>query len=190
MEETDVPLTLRVLVAMGPRAPVEILAIRKRDVQAIEGAKQLFGSPELLKDLDNLRLCSGFPGHLLMSGGISVIHATLEADGKVISSPRLRVVFIEAEFEALEPSDLLVNVVLCTLRRDGTLDEDASVLVELVAPVAVDSVLVKLDQIPGLELGAESLLLLGLSRRCESDSVGRDSGCGHCSWQAWVDNCC
>ncbi|KAI3478210.1 hypothetical protein L1887_59883 [Cichorium endivia] len=94
---------------------------------------------------------------------------------EVVGGPGGRVILVKAQLEVLEPLDLLVGVVLGTLGRDDVLDDHATVLVELVAPVAVHGVLVEADQVLGLEARTESAILVALGR---FEPGGGGSGCG------------
>lgn len=60
------PLPIRVLVAMRPWTPVQVLATGKRDVQPVKRAEQFLGFPELLEDVDHGGLRARFPCHFLV----------------------------------------------------------------------------------------------------------------------------
>lgn len=64
----------------------------------------------------------------------------------MFSSPGTFVILVKAQFEVLQPLDLLVAVVFRLFRADDVLDNDAAVFVELIAPVAVVAV-AEVDQI-------------------------------------------
>lgn len=140
-------LTLGRLVTVGPRGPGKVLLARQCDVLAVERHGELLGPPELLEDIDHLRLCAGFPDVLLVVGCVSEIHATLEGHGKVVRSPCGFIVGIEAKAERLQPLDLLLTVVSCTLGGDNALYNGDTGLVELIAPVAVLLGCIVLDEI-------------------------------------------
>lgn len=159
------PLPFWVLVTMRPGAPSDILSVRHRDVEAVEGAEKFVCAPEFLEDLNHLGLGSRLPSHLLMGSTVAVVHATLETDREVLSGPSRRVFVIKAKFELLQPLNLLIAVILSFLRADNILDKDAASLVELISPIAVNDVGVKVNQVLGLELSSDRLSRL-------------DCGCG------------
>lgn len=55
----------------------------------------------------------------------------------MLCCPSALVVFIEPKLKLLQPFNLLVAVVLCSLGADDVLEHDAAILVELIPPVAV-----------------------------------------------------
>src|SRR4051812_13878496 len=159
---SDLPLALWILVTVRPWAPVEIRPVWQRDVHPIERRDELFGTPQTLKGLDDLGLSAGLPGHLFMGGAVSKVHATLEADRKVLGCPGTGILFVESKFEVLQPLDLFVAVVLGTFRGDDILDQDTAILVELIAPITVDCIFVESNQVFRLEASG-NCALLGLS---------------------------
>lgn len=108
-----------------------------------------------------------------MGRPVPEVHAALEADWEVVFIPGFRVLLVEAEVEVLQPLNLLVAVVLGTLWADDVFDYNAAVLVELIAPVTVDCVLIKGNQILGLETSREGAVTLGFCLRCGGHFVSQ-----------------
>lgn len=106
-----------------------------------------------------------------MGRTIGKVHTSLEADGEVLGSPGVRILFVKPKLKVLQPLDLLVAVVLCTLWGDDILDQYTTILVKLVAPVTVDLILVESDQVFGFEAGG-NCALLGLGGGGHDDDLG------------------
>lgn len=70
------------------------------------------------------------------------------------------IILIEAKLEVLQPLDLLVTIVLCTLGADDILDHDASILMELITPVTV------VTRLKMYQVDVVVLWLLALGSRC------------------------
>lgn len=58
----------------------------------------------------------------------------------MLSSPGTLIILIETKVEALQPLDLFIAVVLGPFGTNHVLDNNAAVLVELIAPIAVVAV--------------------------------------------------
>lgn len=82
----------------------------------------------------------------------------------MLGGPGALIVLVETQIEVLQPLELLLCVVLGSLGTDHILDQDASIFVELVSPVAIS-------------LTRENLQVF----RLELWRAGQDSGCcgGH-----------
>lgn len=55
----------------------------------------------------------------------------------MLCCPGTFIILIESQFEVFQPLDLLVAVVLGAFGADHVLDDDAAVLMEFIAPIAV-----------------------------------------------------
>lgn len=61
----------------------------------------------------------------------------LEAARKMVCGPGTLVVLVKAQLELLQPFDLLLPVICSTLGGNNALDYGASILVEVIPPVAI-----------------------------------------------------
>jgi hypothetical protein len=105
--------------------------------------------------------------------GCTQYSPTLKRDWKMLVLPSALILFVETQIEVLQPLDLLVCVILGPLRTNHILDQDASISMKFVSPVAVS-------------LASENLQVFRLKLRCAS----HDSGCcgGHCCSE-WKEGC-
>lgn len=74
-----------------------------------------------------------------MWGAVRPVHTSLEGDGEVLRCPGVLIVGVESAVEGLEPVDLLLFVVLSSLRSNSVLKDGVAMFEEVVAPVAVVS---------------------------------------------------